>query len=47
MLKFYDKFVIQPQDDEGGGGGGGAALPFFTETITGTVIESAGVVEQS
>jgi len=21
MLKFYDKFIIQPQDDEGGGGG--------------------------
>lgn len=47
MLKFYKEFIIQPKADEGGGGGGGSALPFFTETITGTVIETAGVVEQS
>lgn len=48
MLKFYEKFTIQPQSDNGGGGGGGnpemyaKAVDTCTITVTDEVIIGTG-----
>ena len=49
MLKFYDKFMIQPQSDNGGGGGGGGNPAMYAKaedtcviTVTDEVIIGTG-----
>ena len=47
MLKFYDKFIIQPQSDNGGGGGGNPemyakAVDTCVITVTDEVIIGTG-----